>query len=181
MLAGNVVGLLSPLLWVPLLTYVLGRPQKYDWSSMKTIGRAAVIKDSGITDTENNIQDPGPADTADEAVQLEKAAKTARWLTISMTLIFLILWPIPMYGSGYVFSRGFFTGWIVVGFIWIFCTILCVGVYPVWESRKTLAHVTKCIARELQGKKVTHSTLAVDGPQSSEAEDEIVPAPEKKG
>merc|ERR1712000_446952 len=38
MLAGNVTALLSPLLFVPILTYGFGR-QNYDWQSMKAIRR----------------------------------------------------------------------------------------------------------------------------------------------
>ena len=26
----------------------------------------------------------------------------------------------PMFGSAYVFSKPFFTGWVVVGILWIF-------------------------------------------------------------
>ena len=36
MLAGNVVALLSPCIFVPILTYAFGR-QKYDWKSMMLI------------------------------------------------------------------------------------------------------------------------------------------------
>ena len=58
-------------------------------------------------------------------------------------LSFLVLWPMPMYGSGYIFSKKFFTGWVTVGIIWIFCSFIAVGIYPAWESRATLIRVTK--------------------------------------
>lgn len=51
----------------------------------------------------------------------------------------------PLYGSGYIFSKEFFTGWVVVGIIWIFCSFIAVGLYPAWESRETLIKVTKLI------------------------------------
>lgn len=58
-----------------------------------------------------------------------------------------------MYGSGYIFSKQFFTGWVVVGIIWIFCSLFAVGLFPVFEGRKTLAHTAKAIFMDLTGKK----------------------------
>lgn len=51
----------------------------------------------------------------------------------------------PLYGTGYIFSKSFFTGWVVVGIIWIFCSLLAVGVYPAWESRATALRVIRVI------------------------------------
>jgi hypothetical protein len=165
MLAGNVVGLLSPLLWVPLLTYVLGRPQRYDWLSMRSVGAAAAgtagIADGDVRDLELSTVTYTPddddaaaagAEKEAEAAQLARAGNISRWMAAIMTVGFLVLWPLPIYGSGYVFSRGFFTGWIVVGFLWLFGTTLCVGVYPLWESRETLRKVSGSIVREVFGK-----------------------------
>jgi hypothetical protein len=49
---------------------------------------------------------------AEEQATLERAAKIARYLTVFLTLALLVLWPMPMYGSGYIFSKKFFTGWV---------------------------------------------------------------------
>lgn len=53
----------------------------------------------------------------------------------------------PMYGSRYIFSKKFFTGWVAVGIAWIFLSLLAVGVYPAWESRATLVKVTTLMLR----------------------------------
>lgn len=45
-----------------------------------------------------------------EVAHLNKAAKIARSLTVFMTIALLVLWPMPMYGASYVFSKKFFTG-----------------------------------------------------------------------
>lgn len=113
MLAGNVAALLSPLVFVPVLTYAFGR-QKYDWQSMRDIRRGddtEIVKRHSV-DLE---QVPGhveinPVDDEAEQAMLKKRAIIARSLTGFMTLAFLVLWPMPMYGSGYVFSKKFFTG-----------------------------------------------------------------------
>lgn len=50
------------------------------------------------------------ADEDAEIAHLNKVAKFARWLTVFMTVALLVLWPMPMYGSNYIFSKNFFTG-----------------------------------------------------------------------
>jgi urea-proton symporter len=68
----------------------------------------------------------------------------------------LVLWPMPMYGSGYIFSKPFFTGWVVVGILWIFCSFFAVGLFPIWEGRATLIHTIKSM---FGGKKPTRHTV----------------------
>ncbi len=58
----------------------------------------------------------------------------------------------PMFGSGYIFSKPFFTGWVTVGIIWIFCSFFAVGLFPVFEGRKTLVHTFKSIFLDLTGR-----------------------------
>lgn len=58
-----------------------------------------------------------------------------------------------MYGSGYVFSKKFFTGWVVVGILWLFCSAFAVGLYPLWEGRHSMAHTFKSIYLDLTGKR----------------------------
>lgn len=52
-----------------------------------------------------------------------------------------------MYGTSYIFSKSFFTGWVSVGMIWIFLSLFAVGVYPIWESRATIARVCTSIVK----------------------------------
>jgi Na+/proline symporter len=156
MLAGNVVALLSPLIFVPVLTYALG-PQNYDWVSMKAIRKgddhdlaAAAHVDLELVPGERRAS---VADEEEEQAKLWKAAKIARWMTVVMTLALLVLWPMPMYGSGYIFSKKFFTGWVVVGILWMFCSAFCVGLYPLWEGRHTSIRTFKSIYLDITGQK----------------------------
>ena len=48
-----------------------------------------------------------------------------------------------MYGTGYVFSKPFFTGWIIIGIIWMFISFSIVGIYPIIEGRHSIASVSK--------------------------------------
>ena len=68
-----------------------------------------------------------------------------------------------MYGTGYIFSKPFFTGWVTVGIIWLICSFLGVGLFPLFESRKTLARTIKSIYLDITGKshpKTIHAQLA---------------------
>ncbi len=69
------------------------------------------------------------------------------------SIAFLVVWPMPMYGSGYIFSKPFFTGWVTVGIIWIFCSLGAVGLFPVFEGRKTLFATFKYIYQDITGKR----------------------------
>lgn len=168
MLVGNVVALLSPLIFIPILTYTLG-PQNYDWLSMKQIRRGDDhdLATAAHVDLELIPGERRHSITEEEAEQakLYKASRIARWMTLVMTLALLVLWPMPMYGSGYVFSKKFFTGWVVVGILWMFCSACCVGLYPLYEGRKTSANTFKSIFMDLTGKRA-----AVRAPVVTEGE-----------
>lgn len=40
----------------------------------------------------------------------------------------------------------------MVGIVWIFLSMACVGVYPVWQGRHTAAHTIKSMFLDLTGK-----------------------------
>ena len=58
-----------------------------------------------------------------EARNLDRASFIAKSLAAFLTIALLVLWPMPMYGTGYIFSLKFFTGWVVVGIMWIFFSL----------------------------------------------------------
>lgn len=72
---------------------------------------------------------------------------------------FLVLWPMPMYGSGYIFSKQFFTGWVTIAIIWIFCSLGAVGVFPIYEGRMTLFRTFKFMYLDITGKWHPRSTI----------------------
>ena len=156
MLAGNVAALLSPLVFVPVLTYAFGT-QNYDYESMRAIRKVddTEVAAAAHVDLELVPGEMGPtSDESEEEIRLlNRSAFYARTLTVFMALAFLILWPIPMYGSSYVFSKKFFTGWVVVGIIWLFCTSFGVVVFPLWEGRSSIARVVRMMSLDLVGKK----------------------------
>ena len=143
MLVGNVTALLSPLVFIPVLTYTFGS-QKYDWKPLLSAGMAA---DNATPEKQSSPGSTEPVDpyTPEQRAKLEKSRKIARWCCVALALCFLILWPMPMFGSGYIFSKRFFTGWIVVGMIWIWITLYIVGIFPLVQSRGTLFTIAKAV------------------------------------
>ncbi|KAJ6037265.1 hypothetical protein N7540_001544 [Penicillium herquei] len=154
MLAGNVAALLSPVVISPILTLIFGS-QNYDWESMRQIRKVddTQVAAEAHIDLEMVPGEVGPteAQTEEETRKLNKAALYSRTLTIFMALAMLILWPIPMYGSSYVFSKKFFTGWVVVGILWLFCTLFGVVVFPLYEGRESIVRVVKMMAYDAMG------------------------------
>ncbi|AOA62573.1 Urea and polyamines transporter [Komagataella phaffii CBS 7435] len=172
MLTGNCVALLSPLLFVPLFSFIFGF-QNFDWRVLKSINR--VDEDEEIIEkTEPNVhidaetgmypiksQITNAAEeialktgderlTAEEA-QLKRSSRIAGFACLVSASSFLILWPMPMYGSRYIFSSQFFTGWVTVGIIWVFSTIGLVLLLPIWEGRHTLYTTFRGIYWDLSG------------------------------
>ncbi|KAK0726198.1 Sodium:solute symporter family-domain-containing protein [Apiosordaria backusii] len=155
MLAGNVAALLSPIVFIAVLTAIFGI-DKYDWKSMLEIRRGDdhdLAQEAGVDLEEvNGGHEETQAEFEAEQAKLLKAGKISRWTTVVLALAFLILWPMPMYGSGYIFSKPFFTGWVMIGIIWIFGSFIGVGLFPVYESRATLSRTFKYIFKDLTGK-----------------------------
>ncbi|KAL3463359.1 Sodium:solute symporter family-domain-containing protein [Aspergillus heterothallicus] len=177
MLAGNVAALLSPVVFSPVLTYIFG-PQNYDYESMRAIRKvddsdvaAAAHVDLELVPGENT----NAAAEEEEIRKLNKAAFLSRTLTIGMVICFLLLWPIPMYGSSYVFSKKFFTGWVVVGIIWLFGTAFGVVLFPLWEGRSSMARVARLMFYDAMGRK----KAALDGRREIEETSGVATPTEK--
>ena len=103
MLAGNVVALLSPCIFVPVLTYAFG-PQKYDWKSMMLIrlGDDRDLAADAGTDLESipgRLMGLSQEETAQEQAKLKRAGRIAGGMTVFLTVALLVLWPMPMFGS----------------------------------------------------------------------------------
>ena len=165
MLAGNVAALCSPLVFVPILTFAFGK-QNYDWVSMWNIRKvddSAIIRRSSV-DVEHRKSSvaihhreaikaaAAEAESDQEQAKLKKSALIARSITIFMALALIILWPMPMYGTAYIFSEKFFTGWVAVGIFWLFCSTAAVGIFPLVQGRKTFARTVKSMVLDAFGK-----------------------------
>lgn len=82
------------------------------------------------------------------------AVRQGEKLAISANLIFIliavILVPFTLFGTGYVYSRSFFEGWVVVSFIWVWTSMTICVIYPIWESTGALKEVCGGLWRDLR-------------------------------
>lgn len=182
MLTGNVVALLSPVVFIPILTWIF-KPQNFDWQQLKTIKSvdenpeledaiqpisSVVHNQSESSSLDGEKMKPVKSQVSEivgdliddrrlmeleeeEENKLKRASKIAGYLCLFLCIAMLVVWPMPMYGSKYVFSKRFFTGWVVVGFIWIFFTAFMVIIFPLYEGREGIYTSLRGIYWDLTG------------------------------
>ncbi|KAF9696630.1 hypothetical protein EKO04_005162 [Ascochyta lentis] len=159
LVAGNMISLCFPLILCPVIS--LFQRQNFDWEILKQLksdrGAALdelqakggpVIEGQPVVERTASVLLHSNAETSEQEkeeeamrldARLKKAGLKALAMAIALCLAFLILWPIPMYGSRYIFSEKFFTGWIVVVFLWAFFAAIAITCTPIWEGRKDIA------------------------------------------
>ncbi|CAF1047352.1 unnamed protein product [Rotaria sordida] len=141
MLVGNIVALCSPIIFVPILSWIFYDIVPYNFKSMKEIKH----DNEDLKNTSNLTSEQ----IEDDVNLLTRNLKIARIIAIVLTLCLIILWPWPMYGTAYVFSKRFFTGWVIAGIIWIFISIFIVGIYPLVEGYHSIIFVIKKMFKDL--------------------------------
>lgn len=85
---------------------------------------------------------PGETDAEmleDEAIirdpaRLNRMFKVALILSTVLSFIMDFLLPMPMFFTHYVFSEGFFKGWVIISFLWVFFALGTCGVLPIVET-----------------------------------------------
>lgn len=151
-LAGNMAAVLTGLIISVAVSYI--KLDDFDWSISRAInapGAAAASDDSTIiveTEGKNATNSNLPTVKAEEKEALKDAAfiKDPKKLkgafiialiaSVVLSFIMDFLIPIPMFLSHYVFSKGFFTAWVVISFIWVFGAMTLCGLLPIIETRR---------------------------------------------
>lgn len=141
LVAGNMMALGGPILLTPLISYM--KPDNFDWQIFKDEIKRG--DDEHVTVNGRAVAASSPeaaaalAELERQEETNEKALLTARnrslYLSLFLVISLVILWPIPMYATGHVFSSGFFTGWVVVLFLWAFFAAGVITLMPIWEGR----------------------------------------------
>ncbi|EGV60941.1 hypothetical protein CANTEDRAFT_128749 [Yamadazyma tenuis ATCC 10573] len=157
--AGNMIALTAPIILTPLITF-LG-PEDFDFEKLKGLQTVNVNQsdDSTVSTEAEKGVDQEEVDSKATGEEVEESVsgpdqdhhkrEVLRLLAIALffVLSICILWPIPMYGTSYIFSKDFFTGWIVVTFIFAFLASGTIIVYPIFESRLEILLFFKAIGR----------------------------------
>lgn len=90
----------------------------------------------------NQILHMDPAD-------VKKGERIATIANVIFLAIAILLVPFTLFGTEYIFSKRFFTGWVVVSFIWVWVSLIICVVWPVVESVGVLREIGGGVLRDL--------------------------------
>ncbi|CAM1508939.1 Fc.00g026780.m01.CDS01 [Cosmosporella sp. VM-42] len=87
----------------------------------------------------------------DDHSHLQSALKLAYLSCIILPLIMDVIIPIPMFLSHYIFSKAFFTAWVVIGFVWVFASTAISVFLPIWETRSFFKQLFRAFVSDARG------------------------------
>lgn len=130
-LAGNLVALLIPIPIVYILTML--KPDKFDFATTKfEIKKVEDIELEVAVANHNDVVNLDDVEMTD--AELDASSTFAKRSSLILTVILVIVWPLPLFFSDWVFNKEFFRGWVVFSIIWVWCSTIAVGIYPIYES-----------------------------------------------
>ena len=153
-LAGNLAAIMTGLIVTVVVS--LSRPESYSWETTRSINTSVLTAASSQSSTEADPKDQSTPDAKpipstptlrdeekgakadlaleEEPTKLRRAFKVACIASFLLTFIMDFLIPMPMFFSHYIFSQGFFTAWVVITFIWVFCSAAITTILPLVEA-----------------------------------------------
>ncbi|TKA83061.1 hypothetical protein B0A55_00925 [Friedmanniomyces simplex] len=156
-LAGNMAAVLTGLLLSFCISIV--KPDSFDFAITRTINSASPVSTpnsepsvESSDDKEKHPEDQEPtidelptqraedqemmedAEVLRDPKGLQRTFYLALILSCTLSFIMDFLIPMPMFFSHYVFSKGFFLGWVVIGFLWVFFAVFTCGILPIAET-----------------------------------------------
>jgi len=108
---GTVASCFSPIIYSVVITLV--RPQNYDWAEFKKENLALEKVESDLTTVHHDeaqrngghSSEDGGVHAASETRDLTRWGRIAAVWSVATFLGHWVIWPLPMYGSGYVFGK----------------------------------------------------------------------------
>lgn len=135
---GQVTAMLSPAIYSPLITYLTG-PQNFDWDRFKYIRAVDDSDVAGMTAEQLALQQNAEKVLSpEEDRKLRRERDIAAMTSVTVALCFCILFPMPLYGTRYVFNLSFFRFWVVWTFLWAIGAAATITIMPVWQGRETM-------------------------------------------
>ena len=176
-LAGNLAAIMTGL--IVTVAVSLAKPDPpFDWETTRSINAPSSLlatPSSGSIDKAEREKDnpdrnrslPTVRDedremredalVVEEPQKLRRAFKVACLASFLLTFAMDFLIPIPMFLSHYVFSQGFFTAWVVITFVWVFCSTAIAVILPVWETAGFFGNLYREVVK---GERVAPSTVS---------------------
>ena len=124
MLFANITAIISG--GVIAIVGSLAAGKTFDWNELKT--KITLVE---ITATQQE----------EDEETLKKAFKFSVRGGGIMALILIIVWPMPLIASGYVFELGSYTVWVAISIIWVSIASAIIIFLPLIEAREGIAKV----------------------------------------
>ena len=151
-LAGNLAAIMTGLIITVAVS--LAKPQPFTWDTTRVINAPSLIatpssdsinkerKEKNLPDQDSRLATVRDEDqemqedegAVEEPKKLQRSFKLACIASFLLTFSMDFLIPIPMFLSHYVFSQGFFIAWVVITFVWVFCSTAISVILPIWET-----------------------------------------------
>lgn len=165
MLGGNLCAIFVSAIVCAVISLI--KPQEYDW---KTTREIPLVEEDGVE------EHTAPGDSKEA---MDKASKVMIYAGWGFTAVLIIVWPVLTLPAG-VFSKGYFTFWVILSLIWgLVATIAGFGV-PLWESKDALFKIIKGLVTLSPGNASANTTPAQQsfpspsfGKLSEEASEEV--------
>jgi len=134
-------------------------PENYDFAATRAINLEHVIPPPHAEEDEKSdekrdvsvLVTPHDRDDDIDPVRLNAAFKFATWSSVALTLIMIILVPLPLFFASTVYGVAGFTTWVVVSIIWTFVSATTVVLYPLYESRGAITRICVGIVKDIFG------------------------------
>ncbi|KAL6450924.1 DUR3 Urea active transporter [Candida maltosa Xu316] len=176
-LFGSLTALLLPGVVSVIVSLVY--PSKFDWKELQNIN--LLVKEDEKSDEEPlptsdpkekqeevdvNVNENDNSEQSSESIDLEQPKqpdqlspkeldfwiKVATTAAISILLITWVLWPMPLYRD-WIFSEAYFKGYVTVGLIWLYSTLILIGLVPFYTGRHSMAKVFRGLYNDYIKKK----------------------------
>jgi Na+/proline symporter len=138
---GNLCGILggTAIAW---LGSVIAPDKTFKWSMLND--RIALVDDV----------EPPKDNVAETDAKLVVQVKIAVWASIGLTIILLVLWPIPMHIGTGVLTEGSFGAWVTVEMLWAIVGAVVIIIMPAVELCRTFSGKDKAVFKSGEPLKV---------------------------
>lgn len=85
-----------------------------------------------------------------DPILVRRGQRIAVVANVIFLVVAILLVPFTLFGTHYIFNKKFFTGWIVVSFMWVWVSSIICIVYPVVESTGALKDISVGVWRDLR-------------------------------
>ncbi|CCH46511.1 Sodium/glucose cotransporter 1 [Wickerhamomyces ciferrii] len=156
-LYGGLTALILPGISTVLISLI--KPANYDWNELTKQSQLIAVEESDSDKDSNSVNEKNDHDIvtkevgssnendqgepvivqADESL-IKKYRIIFYTFSIVVLLVTWVVWPLPLYRD-YIWSKAFFRGSTVMGFVWLYLAFIVIGLYPLYDGRHSLKRV----------------------------------------